>query len=117
MVLHRPVESTAFTGHWAATGNPFRPSADRRNGWAAGGGAFRWLRKWHWHSRPLLSVFILLDKTNHQRAELRGLFEIHNVPHVFDDHTARPRHFRFDCAGVRMNVRDIGIPTSTSVGT
>jgi hypothetical protein len=63
----------------------------------------------HQHSRPLLSILVLLDKTDHQPAELCGLFEIHNVPHVLDYHTARPRYSSFDRACMRMNIRDIGV--------
>jgi len=57
----------------------------------------------------LLSSFVLLDKTDHQPAELRGLFEIHRVPDVLYYYAARPPYSSFDRACMRMNIRDIGV--------
>jgi hypothetical protein len=66
--------------------------------------------------KPLLSTLVLLDKTNHQPAELRRLLYIHEVPHVLDHHTVRPRYSSFNRACMRMNVRDIGVSYEHCVG-
>jgi hypothetical protein len=55
------------------------------------------------------SEAIGFEKVNNDLGEFVGFFEIHEMTGVGNNDSPGIRNTRFDCPGVRMNVRNVGI--------
>ena len=59
---------------------------------------------------------LVFQELNNDPAELRGLFEIHQMARITDHHAAGSRYACLDHPCMRMNVGNVRVANSSRVG-